>query len=204
MPIEALVWSLMMVLGPGIAYHIWPRLRSRLSELPFDLEALGPWIHGLGLPYLALILGSVSGRQVGLQDIPIDRWFTGLIAGALGLAAAYGLKQRLSTRSDPEQHLAGLFLEECRWAFYRAAAALWLPFHFSALLGLGAALLEAAITHLSHHAFKLPAPSQWKIIMRAAFSTTIFIFTRNFYLTAGIQLLLAGVLDRQPQDAEDT
>jgi hypothetical protein len=203
MPIEAFIWLLVLVLGPGLAHRFWPQFRSRLPELHFELEALAPWIHSLGLPYLAIILGSVSGRQVGLQDLDLDRWIVGILAGALGWLAVYGLLPRLDTQPDPEQSFSGIFLEESRWAFYRGAAVLWLPFPFSALAGLGVALLELALTHLFRHGRKFPTSAQLKTLMRLGFSTLIFIATRNFYLTVGLQLLLTWVLIRQNQPIDN-
>jgi hypothetical protein len=197
MPIEALLWSSLLVLSPALAFRFWPTVRERFGPLPFDLAALAPWIHGLVLPYLALILGSVSGRHVGLQGFPSASWLSGSLACALGLGAAYVASDRIQSPPDPEIDFGTGLLEETRWAFYRGAAAQWLSYPFGSLLGLGLAVLELAITHLADLKLHSPSLRQWKAILRAALSTLLFLGTGNVWLTVGTQLLLTALLTRQ-------
>ncbi len=204
MPIEALIWSLLIILGPALAHRAWPLLRDRYKNLPDELAALAPWIHGLGLPYLAIILGSVSSRHVGLQGLPTEIWATGGLACVAGLAAAYVAMRQRESRLDPEAGFDTLLLEEGRWAFYRGAARLWLPFPFSAHLGLGMSVLEMGITHFAIHGRKKLSPSQWKALLRAAFSTTLFVATHNFWLTLVTQLILHSPLISRPQLSDKT
>lgn len=197
MPIEALLWSLLLILGPSLALRVWPTLRERLNQQLLDFESLAPWIHGLGIPYLALILGSVSSRRVGLYGFPTTIWVSGGVACTLGLGAAYFILERISVRPDPEQKIRVLLLEETRWAFYRGAAFLWLPFPFSILLGFGASLLEWGITHVVAHGRRRPSPAQWKVLIRAGLSSLLFVATGNFWLTAGTQLILTTLISKR-------
>jgi hypothetical protein len=199
MPIEALFWSLLLVLSPALASRLWPSLSKRFDPLPIDIESLAHWIHGLGVPYLAIILGSVSSRKVGLLGLTAEAWFTGGLACALGLGMASFLMGRCIKPPDSVCKLDTILLEETRWAFYRGAAALWLPPTFSPLLGLGIAVLELGITQAIASNLLLPSPKQWKILMRAAFSTLLFLATGNFWLTAGTQLILTATLLKRTQ-----
>ncbi|TFH36989.1 MAG: hypothetical protein E4G99_03650, partial [Anaerolineales bacterium] len=149
MPIEALLWSLLLIFGPAMARRFWPSLRERFVWLPVDLERMAPWIHGLGIPYLAFMLGSVSSRRAGLHGFPSATWLSGGLACALAVGAAYFLLGRFSTQPDPEQKIEMILLEEARWAFYRAVAVFWVASPFSAFLGLGLATLEWGITRIA-------------------------------------------------------
>ena len=197
MPIEALVWSLLLILGPSLALRVWPKLPERFNQSTVDIKSLAPWFHGLGIPYLALIIGSVSSRRVGLYGFPTTVWVSGGIACTLGLAAANFTLGRLKVQPDPEQKLSFILLEETRWAFYRGAAYLWLPFPFSILLGLGLSLLEWGITHVVGHGRQQPSPAKLKVLIRAGLSTLLFFATGNFWLTAGTQLLLTSIISKQ-------
>ena len=199
MPIEALLWSLLLVISPTLVLYFRPALRERLQRLPYDLEPVAPWIHGLGIPYLALIIGSVSSRQVGLHGFPDVSWFSGGLACAVGIGVAYLARGRMSVRPDPGRKLDAIFLEQSRWAFYRGAAALWFPAPLSSLVGFGIAILELGITHLAAGNPGPPTPLLWKVLMRAAFATVLFAATGNFWLTAGTQLLLAMLVVREPR-----
>jgi hypothetical protein len=179
-----------MILGPALGHRAWSILRDRFKTLPDELDALAPWIHGLGLPYLAIILGSVSSRHVGLQGFPVESWATGGLACVAGLAAGYLVIRQREIYVDPDAGIATLLLEEGRWAFYRGAARLWLPFPFSTLLGLGMSMIEMGITHFVVSDQQKPSTAQWKLLLRAALSTTLFATTQNFWLTLGTQLLL--------------
>lgn len=190
MPIEALLWSLLLIIGPFLALRAWPSLRMRFNRTPVDFESLAPWIHGLGIPYLALIIGSVSSRRMGIDGISAQAWVSGAIACALGLGAANVALGRMTVRPDPEQKFSAILLEETRWAFYRSAASLWLPFPLSIILGLGLALLEWGITHIAAHGGRQPSQAQMKVWIRAGLSSLLFFATGNVWLTAGTQLLL--------------
>lgn len=199
MPVEALIWSLLLVLGPAFAERLWPMLRQRIPPLPINVELWAPWIHGLMLPYLAIIVGSVSGRQVGLYGGQPGVWIAGVIACGIGLILASTLVRRLANLPEPEGELYAVLLDETRWAFYRAAAALWIAGLLSALLGFGMAFIELGLTHALVSGRSAPSQAQWKRLMRAALSTLLFIATGNFWLTAMTQLLLQLVVRREVQ-----
>jgi hypothetical protein len=200
MPIEALFWSLLLILSPALGSRLWPALRERFDHLPFDIKAWAAWIHSLGLPYMAIILGSVSGRKMGLYGQAAGEWFVGLLACGLGLGAAILLLNHQDQRPDPEVDLASNIQEETRWAFYRGAATLWLPGMLSPLLGFALAVLELGTTHVQTSGRQPPSPSQWKTVLRAAFSTLLFLATGSFWITAGTQLTIATILNKRSRE----
>jgi hypothetical protein len=179
---------------------LWPTLRERFDHLPFDIKVWAAWIHSLGLPYMAILLGSVSGRKMGLYGQAAGDWFVGLLACGLGLVAALLLLNRQDNRPDPEVDLVSNIQEETRWAFYRGAATLWLPGMLSPALGFGLAVLELGTTHVQTSGRQPPSPSQWKIVLRVALSTTLFLATGNFWLTAGTQLAIAAILNKRSRE----
>jgi hypothetical protein len=190
MPIEALAWSLFLLLSPTLASRLWPSLQERHDPFPFDVEIWAPWIHSFVLPYLAVILGSVSGRKIGLYGQTAEEWFVGLLACSIGMTAAVIFTSRLDKRPNPEVNFVTSLLEETRWAFYRGAVALWLPGMFVPLLGFGLALIEFALKHMDAFGRHPPSSAGSKVMMRAAFSSLLFFATGNFWMTAGTQLLL--------------
>lgn len=194
MPIEAAVWSLLMVISPGVAARLWPSLQERYQRLSINLEAWAPWIQSLGIPYLALILGSVSDRQMGLVGLKPAMWAVGGTACLIALAASRITLSRTAIKPDPGASASTVLLEEVRWGFYRGAAALWLSGYLASVLGLGLALLELAMTHMFIHGSQLPDLKTWKALLRAVLSTLLFVLTGNFWLTAGTQLLLTFML----------
>ena len=200
MPIEALFWSLLLILSPALGSRLWPALRERYDHFPIDIKVWAAWIHSLGLPYMAIILGSVSGRKMGLYGQAAGEWFIGLLACGFGLGAAILLLNRQDKRPDPEVDLVSNIQEETRWAFYRAAATLWLPGMLSLLLGFGLAVLELGTTHVQTSGRQAPSPSQWKIVLRAALSTTLFLATGNFWITAGTQLAISTILNKRSRE----
>ncbi len=197
MPIEAIIWSLLLMLSPALIARLWPGLRERIDSLPFNITPLGPWFHSLGLPYLAIILGSVSDRKMGLVGITPLAWFMGAIACSIALVVAWLVLGRMPSTPDPECTPRDVLLNETRWTFYRGAASLWLPGIASTILALGMILLEQGIRHVTTLGLEVPPENSWKLLMRATLSTSLFITTGNFWLTAGTQLLLtAGLLKR--------
>ncbi len=198
MPVEAVFWTLLLLLAPVLTARYWATLGERFARIAPELEALAPWVHGVGIPYLAVILGSVSGRQVGLQGNSLERWFTSILACGISLSAAYFLRRRITSPLDPERTFQAALLDEVRWAFYRGVAALWLPFPFSALPGLGLAWVEQSLTHVIAEGWRPPTPQYWKTVLRAALSALIFALTRNFWITTATQMLLTVHLAAQP------
>jgi hypothetical protein len=146
---------------------------------------------------VALILGSVSGRQVGMEGLPAESWIIGGLSCAVGLLVARFALARIPSVPDPGQDLPGTLMEEARWGFYRGAAALWLPGQLYPLVGFGLILLELGTTHALVSGRQPPSLGAWKAALRGALSTCLFIATANFWLTAVTQLILAaGIIQK--------
>lgn len=192
---EALLWSVLAVAAPALAQLLWRRLDARLPDWAQPVAQSAAWIHGLVLPYIALVLGSIPGGLVGLYAIDPLRWIAGSLACALGLIAV-----AIAHRFGPRPHLlqrsaVDRWVDEPRWALYRGAGALWLG-DLALGAGLGWALsgLEWALTGLSSGSTDLKSRDR-EPLYRSAVSTALFLLTRNFWLTAGTQLIFFFMLE---------
>jgi hypothetical protein len=169
-----------------------------------------PWLHGVGLAYLALLRGAILSRDAGLRGHDLVAW----VGGGVACAAVLGLLEASLPRParevewpDPVQALA----DEPRWTLYRAAGALWLNSHaLGTGLGLGWGLLEWAAAHWARVRQVRQGPPQggsrlhWigqdpqagGTLLRLAVSSLFFLLTRNFWLTALSGVVLLAVLRR--------
>lgn len=188
MPWEAAFWSLVLIIFPTVVIRIWPRLRDRVGDWQEPLEASAPWAHSLLLPYLALLTGSIIGRDAGLYDHSISDWVSAAFACGLGLAAA-AIFLRVRPTSLPWTHtLAETLREEPRWAIYRASAALWATsFPLSVVIGTALAFAETAVWVLKDEKKDRFTLANGAKLLRALFSGLLFGLTRNFWLTAATQ-----------------
>ena len=205
MRFEALAWTVLEVLAPAFAREV----RNRLGSIAQELIELAGWTHDLLVPYLALILGSVSARDAGLANLePIARGPAAL-ACLLGLAAAYLVRRRFATTAQPHTTPLEALRLEPRLALYRAASALWLPeITFSVLAG---GLLALAEWGLSSQIWRRESHTDrnGSRFLRIIFSSLIFWATHNFWVTASIQTAIVILLDKvslveRPVKSEDS
>ena len=103
MPFEALAWTFIVILGPSLAAALKPRLGN---FEPIWIEIAG-WIHAAALPFLALILGSISARAAGITHFDPVTWSPGLLAAMLGFLAAVLARSVLPNPPVGLQHPAG-------------------------------------------------------------------------------------------------
>lgn len=188
MPWEAAAWSLALIVSPIIVRWAWPRLRDKYGAWREPLETAAPWVYSLLLPNLALLTGSILGRDAGLYGHSLSGWVSVAVACGLGLAAV-ALFLRTRPINLPWSHtLSATLREEPRWAMYRASAALWaVSFPVSVAIGTALALVETAIWVLQEKRtdrFKLANGAR---VLRAIFSGLLFGLTQNFWLTAVTQ-----------------
>lgn len=198
MPWEAALWSLALIISPTVASWAWPRLQESFGDWREPLEAAAPWVHSLLLPYLALLTGSIIGRDAGLYGHSPAGWVSGVVACGLGLvAAALFLRQR-PVKLPWTHTLSETIREETRWALYRASAALWVSsFPVSVAIGTALALAETAIRVLQEEKTNRFTLANGASLLRALFSGLLFGLTRNFWLTAATQTAI-GVLFNMP------
>jgi len=211
MPWEALIWCALAAFSPAASAAAWPRWRARLGRAGEALQLAAPWLHGVGLAYLALLRGAILSRDAGLRGHDLVAW----VVGGLGCAAVLGLLEATLRRParevdwpDSVQALA----DEPRWTLYRAAGALWLNSHpLGTGLGLGWGLLELAAANLTQlrQACQDPRaggsllhqirrhPDAGGRMLRLAASSLLFLLTRNFWLTSLSGAILLALLQRR-------
>lgn len=193
MPWEALIWCAVAAIAPAVVAAYWPSAKRRLGTAGQPLGQLGPWLHGIGPAYLALIRGAILSRDAGLRGHDLLSWVGGALAGAaLVWLLVLGARRYASDQPwpDPLQALA----DEPRWTLYRAAGALWLGSHtLGTGVGLGLGLLEWALLHKPWAAEWTVQPQAAGTLLRLSCSALVFLITRNFWLTclAGAALLAA-------------
>jgi hypothetical protein len=188
MPWEAALWSLALIISPFVASWAWPRVQKSFGDWQEPLEAVAPWVHSLLLPYLALLTGSIIGRDAGLYGHSTAGWVSGAIACGLGLVAAALFLRKRPVKLPWSHTLSATLREETRWALYRASAALWVTsFPASIAIGTALALVETMVRVLQEEKTNRFAPANGASLLRALFSGLIFGLTRNFWLTAATQ-----------------
>lgn len=193
---EATAWSAVGILAPILADRYWPALRSRLPSGAEVLEAIWPWLYGVGPPYLALISGAVVARDLGLRvDGFLDLAFDLLLAALLVLAILV-VWERLPGDLESETRWRDL-LDEPRWTLYRASAGLWIGFGALALgIGMALTLVEWAVRYRSWDARRRADPETCMALLRIASSTLLFALTRNLWVTLAGQAVLVWWFDR--------
>ncbi len=162
----------------------------------------------IAIPYLALLLGSVSARDMGLAGLDalpysLGDWLAAAAwaIGLGGLAALIFIWGGLYPGATPGKAL----LDECRWGFYRGVALGWVSpslsnsaflaqYLLGVLLGLAMAAVEWGAVRGIHRASGEPVapPTGW--LARAGLSAVVFYFSRNLWVTAAVGTLVPLVL----------
>lgn len=196
MPWEAALWSLALIISPIAASWAWPRVQESFGDWREPLEAAAPWVHSLLLPYLALLTGSIIGRDAGLYGHSTASWVSGTAACGLGLAAAALFLRKRPVKIPWSHTLSETLREETRWALYRASAALWVTsFPASVAIGTALALAETAVRVLQEEEENRFTLANGASLLRALFSGLLFGLTRNFWLTAATQMAIAALFN---------
>ncbi len=196
MPWEAALWSLALIISPIAASWAWPRVQESFGDWQEPLEAAAPWVHSLLLPYLALLTGSIIGRDAGLYGHSTASWVSGAAACGLGLAAAALFLRKRPVKIPWSHTLSETLREETRWALYRASAALWVTsFPASVAIGTALALAETAVRVLQEEEENRFTLANGASLLRALFSGLLFGLTRNFWLTAATQMAIAALFN---------
>ena len=189
MPISGTLIS-MSVFGPALlicALAIsWPVFELTAARLiPASVARRGgwaarvsPWLRNLGLPYLALMLGAVAARDMGLRGHSLLDWVFGLLLA--GGVAALGWRLR-QAQAWPESTQAAL--DEVRWALYRALAWGWSgSLVVGLLVGFGVSLIERALMRASETGTLRLVRDDGPWLVRSLTSGAMFGIAHNLWL----------------------
>ncbi|MCJ7823571.1 MAG: hypothetical protein MUP44_01585 [Anaerolineales bacterium] len=203
MPWEAAFWSLALIILPIVVSWIWPWLQERVGDWREPLEAAAPWAHSLLLPYLALLTGSIIGRDAGMYGHSMSDWVSVALACMLGLAAAALFLRSRPTKLPWPNTLFETLREEPRWALYRASGALWAAsFPISVAIGTALAFAETAVWVAQEEKTDRFTLANGARLLRAIFSGLLFGLTRNFWLTAAMQAAIVTLFNMpRPEEA---
>jgi len=187
----AILWYayLMSAFGPALFLCAlafgWPvfgaaasRLVSaRLAERAEWLHRLSPWLRDLGLPYLALVLGAVAARDLGLRGHTLLDLGLGLLIAAGSAALGWKLQPAKAWPIAAQDAL-----DEVRWALYRALVWGWSG---SLVIALAVALATALVERVLERAIKTgtlrlePDDGAW--LARTLTSTAMFAAGHNLW-----------------------
>jgi hypothetical protein len=197
MPFEALAWTLIVILAPFLA----GALRTRIEHFDSWWLELADWIHAAGIPFLAVIIGSISSRAAGIIPFSFATWTSSMLAATAAFLAGALLQRTLPHPAQTYSTPLDVARFEPRWALFRATAALWIgSFTLSVCAGLLLGALEWALNQRLWE--RAPVnPAHWSRLFQLAFSSLIFWATRNLWVTAALQLGLILLLQRQPSRA---
>jgi hypothetical protein len=205
---EAFFWVAAQIAFGVMGAAVWPRLKQFAGTTGEGLAAGARLAHALAIPYLALLLGSVSARDTGLVGLDAQPYFLGdwlpAAAWAIGLGALASVVYAWRG-VYPGATPGNALLDECRWGFYRGAALGWvspsltsaasLPHSlFGVLLGLGLAAIEWGLVRGVHQATDEPVVPAAGWLARACLSTLIFFLSRNLWVTLAVGTLVPFIL----------
>ncbi len=205
----------MSVFGPALlicalalSWPVFEVTAARLTRASLAGRAdwaarVSPWLRNLGLPYLALMLGAVAARDMGLRGHSLLEWAFGLLLA--GGAAALGWRLRQS-QAWPESTQAAL--DEVRWALYRALAWGWSgSLVVGLLVGFGVSLVERALMRASETGRLRLVGDDGPWLVRSLTSAAMFGVAHNLWLNvmarlaAPLGFALWRVRHGQPADA---
>ncbi len=200
MPFEALAWTLIILLSPTLTRG----LQSRLGKIDRWWLELAGWFHAVWIPFLALILGSISARAAGILPFNFTSWLSDLLVCALAFMAAAFVRRALPHPAQTYSNPLDVLRFEPRWALYRATTALWIG---DFTLSVGASLLLGVLEWSLDQRLRERAPLSpilWSRLLRLAFSSLIFWATRNLWITVALQVGLVLLVEKPPSSVSAT
>jgi hypothetical protein len=159
---------------------------ARIPARAAFLRDWAPWIHGIGLPYLSLLLGWIAARDYGLGGQTLPEWLAGIF-----FAVAFGaLLGRLSPRFA-EARGWGDVRAEARWTLYRAAVWPWTG-NLAIAVGIGLAATAAEFLWRARPEGERLFPKRGILfLVRAGGSAVLFLLAHNFYAAMLFYLIAA-------------
>lgn len=192
---EATLWIALGVLAPAVRRVNLGRLEG--AALP--LSRLSPWLHGVFLPYVALVSGAVFPADMGIFGR--HGWVGWAVAagGCLLVLASVARLRRKITTHVPWASPTRSALDEPRWALYRAAGALWTgSFWLGALGGLAAAMLEWGLANAVWRSQNRLRDQVCTDLMRLSASSLLFSLSGNLWLSLLTQAGIAAIIRQRP------
>jgi hypothetical protein len=211
------VWTLAsMTLAVLAILFVSPALMARLhSSLGGRLAVpLLRLLYFIGLPYAALLTGSLAPIDLGLTGAggavlgwDVAAWLRGLsltltvgvlVVLPVGLAswqiarAGHGAALGADDRSVGVILIEALYAE-VHWAFYRAAPLVLMEnVYTAALIGMALVGVEWSVELIRNGLSRAPEDRQrWlRRVLLLAVSATLFVLTRNLWLLIGLHLVL--------------
>ncbi len=168
----------------------------------------------LGVPYLLLVDGWLSPLDVGLADLD---WISGVgwtaaLAGAssaLLLALWWPYRRLQQTTGTPDAHrlaqpwgwafvLRDVLYLEAWWAFWRTPFVWWLGAYRGVYVGMGAVLLALLLNRRAWRELGTPGLREQLALglSMACLSTTVYVYTRNFWLCVSTHLVVRVLITR--------
>lgn len=164
---------------------------ARLAERAAWLHRLSPWLRNLGLPYLALVLGAVAARDMGLRGHTLLDLGLGLLAAAASVALGWRLQPAQAWPSPAQDAL-----DEVRWGLYRALVWGWSG---SLLIALVVALATSLVERALERAIKIGTlrlesdDRTW--LVRTLTSTAMFAAGHNLWINVLARLAVPAGRD---------
>lgn len=196
---ESFFWVAAQLAFGLLGVSLWPQFKTIFGGAAGRLAEVGRLAHSLTIPYIALLIGSVSARDTGLIGAEALPYSLADWARALMWAAAFGgaaLATRVWLRREPDVPPAWALLDEVRWAFYRGAAIGWIGLFGGVALGAGLATLEWAVLKGLRTSLGESTPVRLSNLLRLALSTAVFAVTLNVWATWAAGALAAFGLAR--------
>lgn len=194
------LWLIATLIAPIAAPFVQ---RVRPQGTPAREARIAGWARaGYGiLPlYGAWVTGAIVARDAGLRGVDSLRWLVGLALCSLLLGALRWISRRPSVGEGLRRWFVGEadwwpLVDEPRWAFYRAVAAVFLPVAAaSQLLGLGFGAGEWLLRH-GRPTAATPA-GDWAVLVRLAASTGLYALTGNLWLVVATMAAARAMLLR--------
>jgi hypothetical protein len=195
MPMIPFLPGLMLALAVWIlppAVRILPRqILAPLDDRAPWLAPLAPWLRGIALPYLGLLLGWISARDYGLTGHTPAEWALGAAAAVILGIVLGRLSVRLSLRLGWR-----VVCDEARWTLYRAAVWPWVGYlPLAVAAALAAAWAEFAWGRKSGGE-KLFDEVGLLFLLHAAGSAVLFLLAHNIFLA--VVFYLSAVMASNP------
>lgn len=179
---ESVAWVALAVGAVPLLRLVETPLRSRWPTVWPAVQVLAPWIIGLGPAYLALATGAVLERSFGLYGrAGIAGWVVSTLFCGGVLAAVWWRREKLAAFASGSD-LALAFLDEPRWALYRAAGLLWLG-TWGLLMGFALGGIEWMLSCQPWLEERRRDRTTWLTLTRLGGSSLLFALTGNFWLT---------------------